>query len=174
MGIAFPRTPCSSTAEPAAKCTTYTFTCIRKRLGRRSRSAPVSRSCGSVPVTSAPVVRRDLGGRVPYLETLADEACATGIPVLRHLALEYPEDRAATHMDDEYLLGSALRVAPVFEAGADAHTVRPRRAMDIMGRPVTPDRGPTLGDATRSARTDTAIGAVRRGYPSLWSRPGAP
>jgi alpha-D-xyloside xylohydrolase len=60
---------------------------------------------------------------IPYLERLTTEACATGIPLLRHLKLEYQDDPTATHVDDQYLLGPDLLVAPVFHAGATTRRV---------------------------------------------------
>ena len=55
---------------------------------------------------------------VPYLRQCAEESSRTGLPILRHLALEYPEDPAVINIDDEYLLGPAMLVAPVMENGA--------------------------------------------------------
>nr|BBH92069.1 hypothetical protein KTA_02680 [Thermogemmatispora argillosa] len=50
----------------------------------------------------------------PYLYSLAWEAHAYGLPMLRPLLLEFPDDPIAASIDDAYLLGSALLVAPVF------------------------------------------------------------
>ncbi|WP_069802538.1 glycoside hydrolase family 31 protein [Thermogemmatispora onikobensis] len=50
----------------------------------------------------------------PYLYSLAWEAHARGLPMLRPLLLEFPEDPLAAMIDDVYLLGPALLVAPVF------------------------------------------------------------
>ncbi len=50
---------------------------------------------------------------LPYIYSLAREAAATGLPVLRPLLLEYPDDPAAASVDFEYLLGPDLLVAPV-------------------------------------------------------------
>jgi len=57
---------------------------------------------------------------LPYIYALADEAAATGIPVVRPLALEYPDDPIAATVDYEYLLGADLLVAPVVEQGGRA------------------------------------------------------
>lgn len=53
---------------------------------------------------------------LPYLYTLAREAAETGLPVVRPLALEYPEDPAAATVDYEYLLGPSLLCVPVTNA----------------------------------------------------------
>jgi alpha-D-xyloside xylohydrolase len=50
---------------------------------------------------------------LPYIYSLAREAEATGLPVVRPLLLEYPEDPVAGGVDYEYLLGPNLLAAPV-------------------------------------------------------------
>jgi len=54
---------------------------------------------------------------LPYLLRCSAEAAETGVPLMRPLALEFPEDRGAYHVDSEYLLGPDLLVAPVLEPG---------------------------------------------------------
>ncbi len=53
---------------------------------------------------------------LPYIYSLAREAAESGLPVVRPLLLEYPEDAAAETVDFEYLLGRDLLVAPVTNA----------------------------------------------------------
>ena len=55
---------------------------------------------------------------LPYFATYAAEAHRTGVPILRHLVLEYPEDPRAATAEYQYLLGESLLVAPVVEQGA--------------------------------------------------------
>jgi alpha-D-xyloside xylohydrolase len=50
---------------------------------------------------------------LPYIYSLAKEAEANGLPVVRPLLLEYPDDPASAGVDFEYLLGPHLLVAPV-------------------------------------------------------------
>ncbi|HLC28204.1 MAG TPA: TIM-barrel domain-containing protein, partial [Dehalococcoidia bacterium] len=50
---------------------------------------------------------------LPYIYSLAQEAAETGMPVVRPLALEYPDDAVAATVDFEYLLGPDLLVVPV-------------------------------------------------------------
>ena len=52
---------------------------------------------------------------LPYFYNLMLESSRTGVPVLRHLALEFPEDERARSAEDEFLLGESLLVAPVTE-----------------------------------------------------------
>ncbi|MEY2246121.1 TIM-barrel domain-containing protein [Streptomyces sp. BF23-18] len=58
----------------------------------------------------------------PYLLDVMREAHEEGLPVMRPLLLEFPGDQAAWSVDDSYLLGPDLLVAPVLTAGATART----------------------------------------------------
>jgi alpha-D-xyloside xylohydrolase len=51
---------------------------------------------------------------LPYLYALSHEAHETGLPVVRPLWLEYPQDPHTPYVDQQYLLGPYLLVAPVF------------------------------------------------------------
>ena len=51
---------------------------------------------------------------LPYLYALAHEACEAGMPVVRPLFLEFPDDPNAYREELEYMLGPHLLVAPVF------------------------------------------------------------
>src|SRR5665648_759059 len=53
---------------------------------------------------------------MPYLMRTADEAHTNGIPVMRPMLLEFPQDRSAASVDTQYMLGESLLVAPVFSA----------------------------------------------------------
>jgi alpha-D-xyloside xylohydrolase len=52
----------------------------------------------------------------PYLH--AALAAAPGLPLMRPLLLEFPDDEAAWGIEDQFLFGPDLLVAPVLEAGA--------------------------------------------------------
>ncbi len=51
---------------------------------------------------------------MPYLFGQAVEAHRTGVPVLRAMLLEYPDDPACDTLDRQFMLGESLLVAPVF------------------------------------------------------------
>jgi alpha-D-xyloside xylohydrolase len=53
---------------------------------------------------------------MPYLWACAVEARDRGIPLLRAMLLEFPEDPGVELLDRQYMLGPSLLVAPVFEA----------------------------------------------------------
>ncbi len=59
----------------------------------------------------------------PLFRELADEAQASSAPILRHLMLEFPEDRATWEVHDQFLIGDALLVAPVVHEGQTAREV---------------------------------------------------
>lgn len=54
---------------------------------------------------------------LPYLMDCAREASATGWPLMRPMALEFPDDPACRAAETQYLLGPALLVVPVLEPG---------------------------------------------------------
>ncbi|XP_049266714.1 neutral alpha-glucosidase AB isoform X1 [Rhipicephalus sanguineus] len=55
---------------------------------------------------------------LPLWYTLFFENERTGVPPLRPLWMEFPSDKAGFAVDDEHLVGNALLVHPVTEAGA--------------------------------------------------------
>lgn len=55
---------------------------------------------------------------LPYLQTFAREAAQTGVPIMRHPMLEYPDDEKTADCIAEYFLGEKILVAPVVEQGA--------------------------------------------------------
>lgn len=60
---------------------------------------------------------------LPYEYTLAWEARATGMPLMRAMWLHYPDDPKARGLGTQYLWGRDLLVAPVFEKGATSRDV---------------------------------------------------
>jgi alpha-D-xyloside xylohydrolase len=53
---------------------------------------------------------------MPYLAATAEAAHTDGLPVLRHLLLEFGDDRSALNADTQYMLGDSVLVAPVLDA----------------------------------------------------------
>lgn len=58
-----------------------------------------------------------------YVRGIMKEAHETGAPVMRPLFYDFYEDAAAKEVDDEYMFGSELLVAPVIEAGVKSREV---------------------------------------------------
>jgi alpha-D-xyloside xylohydrolase len=51
---------------------------------------------------------------MPYLFAQAVEARQSGLPVMRAMLLEFPDDPTSDFLDRQYLLGDSLLVAPIF------------------------------------------------------------
>ena len=54
---------------------------------------------------------------IPYIMGAMQQAAATGLPVMRAMALAFPDDRAARAYEMQYMFGDALLVAPITTAG---------------------------------------------------------
>lgn len=52
---------------------------------------------------------------LPYLYSTGWESCLSGVPMMRAMLLEYPEDLSARNLSQQYMLGGSLLVAPVFD-----------------------------------------------------------
>lgn len=64
--------------------------------------------------------RRALGLRyalMPYIYAQTKDSSARGFPMVRPLFFEYPNDPGAWSIDDEYMFGTDLLVAPLFGSG---------------------------------------------------------
>ena len=61
-------------------------------------------------------VKKDLQ---PYLLEMAMENHDTGIPLVRAMVLEFPEDPTCAWLDRQYMLGDRYLVAPVFEESGE-------------------------------------------------------
>ena len=50
-----------------------------------------------------------------YLQELSKIACDTGMPMIRHMILEYQNDANVANVDDQFMYGDALLVAPILD-----------------------------------------------------------
>ena len=98
----------------------------------------------------------------PYVRSLAREYEADGLPVMRPLFLQYPEDKHCHDLRDEYLYGPDLLVAPVLRKGA-----RGRRVY------IPEDDWLGLWDGKRAAPGQVRV-AAPLGRPPVFYRPGSP
>jgi len=55
---------------------------------------------------------------MPYVYAQARDSAERGLPVLRALFVEFPDDPGSWLVDDEYLFGSSILVAPLLHEGA--------------------------------------------------------
>ena len=53
---------------------------------------------------------------IPYLIAQSEKCCRSGLPVLRPLVIEWTDDPAVWSISDQYMLGDAFLVCPVFNA----------------------------------------------------------
>lgn len=59
----------------------------------------------------------------PEIMELAEEAQQSSAPILRHVMLVFPEDEATWNINDQFMLGGELLVAPVVRQGATSRSV---------------------------------------------------
>ncbi len=53
---------------------------------------------------------------IPYLRCCEREARQNGLPVIRSMALAFPEEKAGWAFEEQYMLGPSLLVAPIIQA----------------------------------------------------------
>ena len=56
----------------------------------------------------------------PYLHEQLDLAAGDGLPAMRPLFFDFPDDAEAWAVDDQFMLGPDILVAPVMEPGTAA------------------------------------------------------
>lgn len=65
---------------------------------------------------------------MPYVYAQAKNCTETGLPMLRSLFVEFPDDPGAWDVDDAYLFGSDIYVAPLMESGKSRQVYLPGKA----------------------------------------------
>jgi alpha-D-xyloside xylohydrolase len=60
---------------------------------------------------------------MPYVYAQAKDSSQRGLPMVRALFIEYPDDPGSWLVDDEYLYGSSILVAPLFDEGSTSRNV---------------------------------------------------
>ena len=61
---------------------------------------------------------------LPYIYTQTEEASRDGVPLMRPMFLEFPEEASLVANDDEFMLGDALLVAPKLKETLDPYEVK--------------------------------------------------
>jgi alpha-D-xyloside xylohydrolase len=79
---------------------------------------------------------------MPYLYEAARTAHAEGVPVMRAMVLEFPDDPGCAHLERQYMLGPDLMVAPVFNDEGDVSYYVPEGTWThfVTGETVTGPR----------------------------------
>jgi alpha-D-xyloside xylohydrolase len=62
---------------------------------------------------------------MPYLAAVAEEAHATGTPMMRPMVLEFPADPGVAYLERQYMLGPDLLVAPVMSKDGEVRFYLP-------------------------------------------------
>ena len=115
--------------------------------------SPLSRFHGTTPrepweygERAVRIVRRYVRLRyrlIPYMLAAAGETTRTGVPIMRHMALEFPDEPNAHTLDDQYMFGPDLLVAPVIVEGARSRAVYlPEGTWTDLDRPARTWQGP--------------------------------
>ena len=63
---------------------------------------------------------------MPYVYAQAKDCSERGLPMVRALFVEFPEDKGAWHVEDEYMFGSQMLVAPLIESGNSRDVYLPK------------------------------------------------
>ena len=63
---------------------------------------------------------------MPYVYAQAKDCSNRGLPMVRALFVEFPHDKGAWLVEDEYMFGSQILVAPMLEAGSEREVYLPK------------------------------------------------
>lgn len=63
---------------------------------------------------------RVYAGLAEYRISLGEEASSVGLPVVRHMWMQYPDDPVTAELSWQFMLGSALLIAPVLDSKQSA------------------------------------------------------
>jgi alpha-D-xyloside xylohydrolase len=62
---------------------------------------------------------------IPYLYSAFNDYHLRGIPPIRALVVDWPSDKETTDIDDEFMVGPSLLVAPIFKGQAERRVYLP-------------------------------------------------
>ena len=63
---------------------------------------------------------------IPYYYSLAHETYDTGVPIMRPLAMEFPDDPQVADLSTQWLMGPGLMAAPILNAGGTRTVYLPK------------------------------------------------
>jgi alpha-glucosidase len=70
---------------------------------------------------------------IPYYYSLAHETFATGVPLMRPLIMEFPDDPNVADLSDEWLMGDSLLAAPILQPGGRRSVYLPSGGWYVFG-----------------------------------------
>jgi alpha-glucosidase len=97
---------------------------------------------------------------IPFYYSLAHETSETGLPLMRPVLMEFPDDPKAANLSDEWLMGDSLLAAPVMEPGDKRAVYLPKDTWYSFESNATLKGGQTL---EVSAKLDEIPVYVRAG-----------
>src|SRR5207247_1811582 len=96
---------------PALSLDPFQNTPLKQRAIQFGSIAPIV--LGSRPDSMKDTIRPDL---TAYFATYAEEARERGLPMIHALPMQFPKDPEAAKVNDEFMLGDELLIAPIHEA----------------------------------------------------------
>jgi alpha-D-xyloside xylohydrolase len=63
---------------------------------------------------------------MPYIFSQANVASSEGIPVMRAMVLEFPEDKTCSYLDTQFMLGDSILVSPIFNKDSISNYYLPK------------------------------------------------
>ena len=76
----------------------------------------------------------------PYIRSCMEQASKTGAPVMRPLFFDFAEDKESWNVEDAYMFGPDLLVAPVMEAGETAEHAIVREIEEELNVEIRPEK----------------------------------
>ncbi|MDE3066678.1 MAG: glycoside hydrolase family 31 protein [Verrucomicrobiota bacterium] len=70
---------------------------------------------------------------IPLYYSLAHETFETGVPLMRPLVMEFPDDPRVANLSDEWLMGPSLLAAPVLQSGGRRSVYLPAGGWYVFG-----------------------------------------
>jgi alpha-glucosidase len=74
---------------------------------------------------------------IPFYYSLAHETYETGIPLMRPLVMEFPDDSKAANLSDQWLMGASLMAAPILQPGSVRSVYLPAGTWYVFGTNTT-------------------------------------
>ena len=102
-----------------------------------------------------------------YIYILADFTYRTGLPPMRPLMLEFPDDRTTWSLNDEWMLGDRILAAPVLTKGGERKVYLP------AGEWFDGNTGKAIEGAQTLELTPVPLGVIRFMYVEAPSFPWA-
>jgi len=81
---------------------------------------------------------------IPYDYSLAYEAHETGVPLMRPLLMEFPDDPRVANLSDQWLMGRSVMAAPILQQGTSRTVYLPKDAWFRFGTATRLEGGQSL------------------------------